>query len=185
MTRIARRSPPLVLLLLAALGGCAVARRATVAPLPFQRVVVGGVDLSRFPIPRGVLAIVRADGTAFEHVTVEPGRAVFAIALPPGRYRVTELRAISDSRAPQDATHFPLSLAFDLADVPASYVGTLALSSRSPRTFEAQVVDDYDATLQEVRRLYSDVPPEVTRGLMQAVAPEPAGEGLFRRLFGP
>lgn len=155
-------------LFLAGLGatGCGALRPAPLDLAPGQRVVLGRVDLSGFEAQEGLLEIVRDDRT-FEYA-LPVGRAPreFAIGLPPGRYRLTRLRAGKDRQGtPNQVVWDLVPLTFEVGADPAVYIGTLRFAS----TFggvQVSVVDELEDTLRVLRVWYSDLPATVARALV-------------------
>jgi hypothetical protein len=168
--RPARRGPGgavLLLALLAATGAaCAAARRPALDPPPGHRAVLGRLDLSRFEVGEGALDIVRDDGTFSESVRAGWSRPDFAIALPPGRYLVTSLRAFPDKRRFPNEAVWDVGLRFDVGAEAAVYIGTIRVNSLQGRRLRVDVVDEYDDTVRILRARYADIPDAVARGLV-------------------
>jgi hypothetical protein len=61
-----------------------------------------------------------------------------------------------------------LRVTFDVGDDPAVYVGTLQLLPGTGSRAEVRVVDEFDATVRALRRLYTNIPSVVGRSLMRA-----------------
>jgi hypothetical protein len=160
------RAPAVALLGLAALG-CALWPAPLDVP-PGHRAVLGRVDLAGFEVPEATLDIVREDGTFNATISAGPGRRDFALALPPGRYRVTRIVAVKD-RATPSVIGWPLRLAFEVGSEPAIYIGTLRVGSTLGTTVRVTVVDEYEDTLRTLRALYSELPQPVTRRLLTPI----------------
>jgi hypothetical protein len=163
------RPAALVLVVLAA-AGCAAFGPAALDPLPGQRVVLGRVDVDGFETTDGLLQVVKVDGTFAEVVPFTNARRDFAVTLPPGQYRVTELRAVKDRDSTPSENVFPLRLAFEVGPEPATYIGTLRFNRRFGRDVRIEVLDEYEDTVRALRRLYSDLPPAAARRLVQPAA---------------
>jgi hypothetical protein len=161
----ASRLLPIPAVLLAALG-CALLRPAPLEVPPGHAAVVGRVEVSGFGMGDALLSIVREDGTFDYTLPVGQAPADFAIVLPQGRYRVVQLLAIRDLTG--DQAIWPLRLGFETDADRAVYVGTLRLSGGFAVRLDVSVLDQYDATLRAVRRLYRDLPEPVVRHLMSA-----------------
>jgi hypothetical protein len=165
----ARRQPRgavlLLVLLAAASAACAAARRPPLDPPPGHRAVLGRLDLSRFEVGEGTLEFVRDDGTFTESVRAGWSRPDFAITLPPGRYRVTHLRAFADKRRTPNESVWDVGLSFDVGVDPAVYIGTIRVGPLDGRRLRVDVVDDYDATVRILRARYADIPDAVAREL--------------------
>jgi hypothetical protein len=156
----------LAVLLAGAGGACAAARRPALDPPPGHRAVLGRLDLSRFEVDEGSLEIVRDDGTFSESVRAGWSRPDFAIALPPGRYLVTSLRAFADKREFPNEAVWDVGLRFDVGAEPAVYIGTIRVSPLPGRRLRLDVVDEYDETVRVLRARYADIPDAVARGLV-------------------
>lgn len=152
-------------LMLVLLAGCAALWPGPLEVPPGHRAVLGRVDLAGFEVPQATLDIVKEDGTFNATVSAGPGRRDFALALPPGRYRVTRIVAIKD-RSTSSVSGWPLNLAFEVGPEPAIYIGTLRVGSTLGPAVRVSVVDEYEDTLRALRALYSDLPQPVTRRLM-------------------
>ncbi|MBI4012824.1 MAG: hypothetical protein HY359_10970 [Candidatus Rokubacteria bacterium] len=156
-----------VLLMVGVAGaGCAALGPQPLDLAPGQRVVLGRVELIGFEGAEGLLEIVRED-RAFEHA-LPVGRSAsdFAIGLPPGRYRVTRLRAWKDREAVPTQVVWDLApLVFVVGPDPAVYIGTLKLGSNFGRV-QVSVVDELEATLRVLRAWYPNLPAIVVRALV-------------------
>ncbi len=160
MRSAASRAVSLAALLL--LAGCLAGPRLD-AP-PGHRVVIGRLDISRLDATEAAIQVVADDGSLYDTVTVGLTPRDFAIALPPGRYRIVSVWAGRDRRVP-DFWSWPLRLAFDVGPEPAVYIGTLQFSSGFASDVGVTVVDDYEKTLRAVRAWYPDLPATVARRL--------------------
>jgi hypothetical protein len=153
------------------LAGCRAFGPAALDAPPGHRVVLGRVELDGFDAADGLLHMVKADGSFAESVLVTDARRDFAVSLPPGEYRISEVRAAKDRHSVPDVHVFPLRLVFQVGPEPATYIGTLRLDRRQGRDVRVQVRDEYEDTLRVLRRLYSDLPPSAVKRLTQ---PAPA-----------
>jgi hypothetical protein len=155
-----------LLLVLAGLTGCGAFAPQPVDVAPGQRIVLGRVDLSSLELTQGIVDVVRQDGGFYRELEVSRDGPEFAVGLPPGRYRIVQVRGIKDGRAMPDRFVRYLNVSFDVGDAPAIYIGTLRLASGFGPAARATVVDEMEATLRALRGRYSDLPPEPTRALM-------------------
>lgn len=147
--------------------GCAAVLRPSLDVPPGHRAVLGGLDLSRFPVTEGILEIVREGGGFDEAVRVGLGSRAFAISLPPGFYRVIRLRAFRDGhRFPNDAV-WDVGLRFEVGREPAVYIGTIEVLGGWERRLRFRVLDEYDATVGVLRARYADIPEVVARSLLE------------------
>jgi hypothetical protein len=153
-------------LLLVLAAGCAAIRSQPLDLAPGQQIVLGGIDLSGFEVTEGIVDIVREDQTFGQQVRAGLGAREFAIALPPGRYRVTQLRAGQDSRSVPSQVIWDVGLTFQVDGGPALYVGTLRIDGAFAGRLRYRVVDELDDTLRILRSRYSNLPETVTRALM-------------------
>jgi hypothetical protein len=163
-SRVARRAA--LLLALVAVGCAAFGRQPLEVP-PGHRVVLGRVDLGGFGVPEGILQIIKEDRSFDSALPIRLGQEDFAVTLPPGRYRVQELRAMKDHGSIPDDSIWPLQLTFEVGPEPAVYIGTLRLVSRFGRNVAVTVVDEYDATVRTLRGLYTNLPEPVAHRLLQ------------------
>lgn len=156
-----------VALVLLVVAGCGAFRPQPLDLAPGQRIVLGSIDLSGFEVTEGIVDIVRDDQTFGQQVRTGLGAREFAIALPPGRYRVAQLRAGQDSRAVPNQVVWNLGLTFQVVDEgPAVYVGTLRIDGSFAGRLRLRVVDELDDTLRILRSRYSNLPDRATRALM-------------------
>ena len=126
MTRFAFRSiagsywRPLLTLTLGAFlaAGCAVFRREPLDVPPGHRLVLGGIDITRFGDSHVVLEIAHAEGGYRHELPVDVPRTSFVITLPPGRYQVLRLRLAEMGRTFANQTIFPLQVGFDVGTRP-------------------------------------------------------------------
>jgi hypothetical protein len=145
--------------------GCGLARPAPLDVPPGQRVVVGRVDFAATDIAQGFLEVLREDRTFESALPVVRGTSDFAITLPPGRYRIARMRGAKDGPTVPNQMVWDLKpLVFEVGEDPAIYIGTLrfSLAFGQLRVF---VVDEFDETLQVVRRWHPDLPAPVVRSL--------------------
>jgi hypothetical protein len=162
---VARRLGLLLVLLGAAVGCGAFAPK----PLdlgPGQHVVLGAIDLSGFEVMEGIVDIVREDQTFSQEVRTGLGAREFAVALPPGRYRVARLRGGKDRLGTPNEVSWELGLAFQVGADPATYVGTLHIGGVFGRNPRLTVVDELEDTLRVLRTRYSNLPDTAVRALM-------------------
>ncbi len=155
---------PAVLLLFAAIG-CALFRPTPLEVPPGHGVVVGRVELVGFPVADAALDILKDDGTFSDVVLAGVGHRDFALVLPRGRYRITQLRVMRDVGEGDQAT-WPLRLTFEVGTEPAAYIGTLRLSATFGQAIRVSVADEYEDTLRAVRALYTGLPEPVARRLL-------------------
>jgi hypothetical protein len=152
-----------------AVAGCGLMRPRLLDVPPGQRAVLGRVDLSLFTASEVLIQIVRTDG-AFQHeLYVGRGPQDFAIALPPGRYVVTEVRPIDQRLAFGNSRPRPVRVAFEVGPEPAVYVGTLRLVSALGSGVQFTIADEFATTVPALRARYSDIPAEVARSIFQPV----------------
>ena len=147
--------------------GCAALRPLSLDVPPGHRAVLGRLDVTGLGLSEGILELVKEDRTFEDTIHVSLGWREFAIALPPGRYLVTRLRAFKDSRFYPDLPLWDLKLAFDVGLEPAVYIGTLRFGARAGRSMSIQVLDEYEDTLRTLRTRYSDLPATAARSLLQ------------------
>jgi hypothetical protein len=163
-----RPAAALLVLWLAA-AGCGLMRPAPLDVPPGQRVVLGRVDLTATDIPEGFIEIVRDDGTFDYALPISRGTSDFAILLPPGRYRIARLRGGKDGpTVPNQVVWDVNPVTFEVGAEPAVYIGTLRFNLAFGR-FRVVVVDEFDQTLQVVRRWHPDLPAPVVRSLASPV----------------
>jgi hypothetical protein len=166
----ARRRRWRAVLALAALAaaGCAVFRREPLDVPPGHRLVLGRVDIGRLGLSPVVLEIVREDKSYRHELSLDVARTTFLITLPPGRYQTVGLRLADSGRTFPNQLSFPLRVPFEVVDAPAVYVGTLVVERVTfGQTVRAEVQDDYERTVSEIRARHPDLPAVVTRSLMQ------------------
>jgi hypothetical protein len=156
----------LLLWLLVALPGCGALGPAPIDLAPGQRVVFGRVDLSGAPLTNGILEIVRVDGNVAVSLPLALTPREFAIGLPPGRYRVTELRGSKDGRIAPNQVVWGLRLAFVVGPEPATYIGTVRFAGAFDQQLSVSVEDELDDTLRVLRRRYSNLPATTARALL-------------------
>lgn len=145
--------------------GCAVFRPEPLDVPPGQRVVVGRIVLEGFDLTEAIVEIVR-DDRSFDHaLPVGIARRDFLIMLPPGRYRITTLRAFKDRDAVSSNPIVDLKASFEVGLEPAVYIGTLRIGSRFGQSPAVTVADDYEETVRTLRGQHPDLP-EVTRQLL-------------------
>jgi hypothetical protein len=156
---------------LAVLGaaGCAVFRAEPLDVPPGHRLVLGRVDIGRLGLSSVVVEIVREDKTFSHELALNEPRTTFVITLPPGRYQVLSLRLAESGRTMADKTIFRLRVSFEVVDAPAVYVGTLLVDRVGfGDVIRADVQDDYDRTVGEIRGRHPELPALVARSLMKA-----------------
>jgi hypothetical protein len=171
---VSGRGPGVALVLAAAaLGAGACAGLGRLDLPPGHQAVVGRIDLSGFDRREAILPLVREDRAYVWELRVGPGSADFVIGLPPGRYRVTELRVADDLRTLADQPFRQMSLELEVGRQPV-YVGTVRLASRFGGVVTVEVVDDYEATLGRVRARHRDLAGPVARVLARVPEPGPA-----------
>jgi hypothetical protein len=135
---------------------------------PGHRLVLGGVDLTRFGESRVLIEIGREDGTYRHELPVDAAWSPFVITLPPGRYHITRLRLAESGRTLQDETAFALRVDFEVGDAAAVYVGTLTVERVVfGRQLRVTVRDEYDRTVPAIRAQHPDLPPVVVRALLR------------------
>jgi hypothetical protein len=135
---------------------------------PGHRLVLGGVDLTRFGESRVLIEIARDDGTYRRDLPVDASWSPFVVTLPPGRYQITRLRVAESGRTLQDETAFVLRVEFEVGDAAAVYVGTLTIERVVfGRQLRVTVRDEYDRTVPGIRARHPDLPPVVARALMR------------------
>jgi hypothetical protein len=161
---VARRFGLLLVLLAAA--GCGAFAPQPLDLGPGQHVVLGGIDLTGFEVMEGIVDIVREDQTFSQEVRTGLGAREFAVALPPGRYRVVRLRGGKDTLGTPNQVSWELGLAFQVGADPATYVGTLHIGGVFGRNPRLTVVDELEDTLRVLRTRYSNLPDTVVRALM-------------------
>lgn len=145
--------------------GCTMLASRPLELAPGHRVVVGRVELSGVEGAEGLLEVVREDRAYQASLPIDRSLAEFAVGLPPGRYRVTRLRAWKDARAMPSQVVWDLPpLAFVVGHDPAVYIGTLRVDSSFGRV-RVSVVDEQAATLRVLRARYPNVPATVARSL--------------------
>jgi hypothetical protein len=159
------RSIGVALMLLVATG-CGAVRPQPLDLGPGQHIVLGGIDLSGFEVTEGIVDIVRDDQTFQQQVRAGLGAREFAIGLPPGRYRVTQLRASHDSRSVPNQVIWDLGLTFQVDGGPAVYVGTLRVDGAFAGRLRYRVLDELDDTLRILRGRYTNMPVTANRVLM-------------------
>jgi hypothetical protein len=150
--------------------GCGAFGPVALDPPPGQKVVLGRVELDNFELADGMLQLIKADGSFAEVLPITAARRDFAVALPPGQYRIIELRAAKDRDSMPDQTVYPLRLAFEVGPEPATYIGTVRIVRRFGRDVRIEVVDQYEETLRTLQRLYTDLPTSAAKRLVQPVA---------------
>jgi hypothetical protein len=148
--------------------GCAVFQGGPLDVPPGHRLVLGGVDLTRFGESRVLLEIVREDGTFRRDLPVDASWSPFVVTLPPGRYQITRLRLTESGRTLQDETAFALRVEFEVGDAAAVYVGTLTLERVvfGPQ-LRVTVRDEYERTVPAIRARHPDLPSVVARALLR------------------
>jgi hypothetical protein len=142
--------------------GCALFRPESLEIPPNHAAVLGRVEVAGFGFGDASVRIMREDGN-FEY-TLPVSRAPaadFAIVLPRGRYRIVEFLALREGNG--DQVVWPLRLGFDTGADPAVYVGTLRLSGGLGLRQQISVLDQHEATVRALRRLYTDLPDPVVR----------------------
>lgn len=155
-----------LLLVLLAVAGCGAFEPKPLDLGPGQHVVLGRIDLSGFEVTEGIVDIVREDQTFWQEVRTGFSAREFAIALPPGRYRVARLRGAKDALGTPNQVVWELGLAFQVGADPATYVGTLRIGGAFGRTLRLTVVDELEDTLRVLRTQYSNLPDTPVRALM-------------------
>lgn len=146
--------------------GCAAFQPAMLGVPPGQHAVLGRVELTGLAAPEGTVDIQKVDGTFGHELSIVLGRSEFAIALPPGAYRVARLRAFRYQKTVPDQTIWDLRLTFEVGPDPATYVGTLRIDLRFGQDARVRVEDEYEDTLRALRTRYGDLPPSAARRLM-------------------
>jgi hypothetical protein len=141
--------------------GCALFRPGPLEIPANHAAVLGRVELSGFGFGDASLLIIREDGNFDYSLPVNRAPSDFAIVLPRGRYRVVEFLALRDGNG--DQVVWPLRLSFDTGTDSAVYVGTLRLSGGLGLRQQISVVDQHEATVRALRRLYTDMPEPVVR----------------------
>ncbi|HZS34566.1 MAG TPA: hypothetical protein VFC42_14480 [Methylomirabilota bacterium] len=149
-------------------GGCAALGAGPLDIPPGHRVVLGGLDLSRFDAPEALLEVIREDGTFRRDVRVDPAQRAFVTTLPPGRYRVARLRVVDSAQTSPDVIAYDLRLGFDVAAAPTVYIGTLRVIREFATRVRVEVLDEYDRTVPALRARHRDIPVPVERALMRA-----------------
>jgi hypothetical protein len=157
---------PVVLVVLVALAGCAALRPAPLDVPAGHRVVMGRVDLERFGEAGVLVVILREDGAVRHELSVGLGGLDFAITLPPGLYRIVEVRTADDGRTLPTHTVFRPRLEFEIGADPAFYVGTLRIVTTLGRT-EAIVADEAPETLRVLRARHPNIPEAVVHSLLR------------------
>ena len=153
-------------LALLAVAGCGAFEPKPLDLGPGQHVVLGRIDLAGFEVTEGIVDIVREDQTFSQEVRTGFGAREFAVALPPGRYRVARLRGGKDTLGTPNQVVWELGLAFEVGAEPATYVGTLRIGGSFGRTLRLTVVDELEDTLRVLRTQYSNLPDTAVRALM-------------------
>ena len=165
-----RRRPAVVHAALAGLvilAGCGLIRPRPLDVAPGQHVVLGRVDLTLFDAREVLVDIVREDGAFSTEFYVGFGAGNFAMALPPGHYRLGQVRTVDQRLSFPNTEPRYLRVVFDVGPEPAVYVGTLRLTLVSDRTVTVTVVDEYATTVPALRALYTNIPADVARALFR------------------
>jgi len=160
----ASRVASIVLVLWGFALGCAAFGPTALDVPPGHRAVLGRVELSLPDTIQGTLDIVKDDRTFEVGLAVATGRE-FAVALPPGRYRIVRLRAAGDRQSYSNPI-WDLRATFEVGPEPAVYIGTLRIVATSGLAVRVTVHDEYEDTVRVLRRLYSDLPGAVARRLL-------------------
>lgn len=150
------------------LAGCGALRPRPLDVIATERIVLGKVNIDQLSNNEVLVDLAREDGEFSQQIYIGFGPHEFALALAPGRYRIGSIRLNGQRWAMADDPVRYLHVTFDVGDDPAVYVGTLQLLSAVGTRTEARVVDEFDATVRALRRLYTNIPSVVARSLMRA-----------------
>jgi predicted metallopeptidase len=156
------------LILALVVAGCGVVGPRRLEVLPGQRVTLGRIELRGLDFDEVRVEIVREDRSYGAEIVLDHMVALdFMIGLPPGRYRIDQIRVQHERSATNEPVR-RVQVAFEIGDAPATYLGTLRLHGEMGPRVRAEVIDDYTRTVPRLRAQYVDFPATVARALMVA-----------------